>query len=59
VAEGVETVEQQRMLAEMGCTLSQGYLFARPMPPQDLLQWVRAKQAELRKPVRGKRRKAA
>ncbi len=63
VAEGVETLEQQRMLAEMGCTLSQGYLFARPMPPADLLQWVRAKQAEFRKsarsPVRARRKKAA
>jgi diguanylate cyclase (GGDEF)-like protein len=30
VAEGVETVEQQRMLEDMGCHLLQGYLFARP-----------------------------
>lgn len=32
VAEGVETVEQQRMLEAMGCHLLQGYLFARPEP---------------------------
>lgn len=32
VLEGVETVEQQARLIELGGTLAQGYLFARPMP---------------------------
>jgi diguanylate cyclase (GGDEF)-like protein len=32
VAEGVETPQQRRRLAEMGCELGQGYLFARPAP---------------------------
>ena len=31
-AEGVETVEQWRLLAEIGCTFVQGYLFDRPQP---------------------------
>ena len=32
VAEGVETPEQQRALAELGCPLVQGYLIAKPQP---------------------------
>lgn len=35
VAEGVETPEQDRMLREMGCQLAQGYLYSRPVDPQD------------------------
>jgi EAL domain-containing protein (putative c-di-GMP-specific phosphodiesterase class I) len=31
-AEGVETVEQLRILAEAGCSVVQGYLFSRPVP---------------------------
>ncbi len=32
VAEGVETTDQQRLLASAGCGSAQGYLFAEPMP---------------------------
>jgi len=32
IAEGVETVEQKELLAQYGCELYQGYLFARPEP---------------------------
>lgn len=38
VVEGIETNEQRMMLLELGCTLGQGYLFARPMGGADLLQ---------------------
>jgi EAL domain-containing protein (putative c-di-GMP-specific phosphodiesterase class I) len=36
VAEGVETGEQRERLAAIGCELAQGYLFARPMPWEQL-----------------------
>lgn len=36
VAEGVETTAQQDHLTEAGCQLLQGYLLARPQPPEDL-----------------------
>jgi EAL domain-containing protein (putative c-di-GMP-specific phosphodiesterase class I) len=32
IAEGVETPEQKELLAQYGCELYQGYLFARPAP---------------------------
>ena len=38
-AEGVETEEQLRIVAELGCDLVQGYLISPPMPPEDLGKW--------------------
>ncbi len=34
IAEGIETVAQQRALQKMGCTIGQGYLYGRPAPPR-------------------------
>ena len=36
VAEGIEDASQARVLAELGCDMGQGYLFARPMQPAAL-----------------------
>ncbi|MCA0146750.1 bifunctional diguanylate cyclase/phosphodiesterase [Blastococcus sp. LR1] len=37
VAEGVETPEQARTLAALGCPLAQGYLYSRPRPVAELV----------------------
>ena len=41
VIEGVESIEQQTRLIELGCTIAQGYLFARPMPQSHFIDYCR------------------
>jgi len=38
-AEGVETIEQLRLIRELGCDVAQGYLIAQPMAPEALIAW--------------------
>ena len=38
-AEGVETVEQLRLVRELGCDLAQGYLISHPLEPGELKPW--------------------
>ncbi|HWS32629.1 MAG TPA: EAL domain-containing protein [Actinoplanes sp.] len=40
VAEGIETPEQEARLAGLGYHLAQGFLYARPMPADDLAAWL-------------------
>jgi diguanylate cyclase (GGDEF)-like protein len=40
LAEGVETEEQAQILTAMGCHEAQGYLYARPMQLDELLEWL-------------------
>ncbi|MBI5462325.1 MAG: EAL domain-containing protein [Gammaproteobacteria bacterium] len=35
IAEGVETEQQRNLLAAVGCDYGQGYLFSRPVPPEE------------------------
>jgi diguanylate cyclase (GGDEF)-like protein/PAS domain S-box-containing protein len=37
IAEGVETLEQRRLLESEGCELAQGYHYSRPVPAEDLV----------------------
>jgi diguanylate cyclase (GGDEF)-like protein len=41
IAEGIETIEQRELIDDLGCNLVQGYLFARPMPPEEALRFAR------------------
>ena len=64
VAEGIERAEQRDGLRAMGCTLGQGYLFARPMAADDLAAFVREpvrgpSVVEMYAPDRGRRRHAS
>ena len=38
LAEGIETTQDRSILTELGCKLGQGYLFAKPLDPQTILQ---------------------
>ena len=44
VAEGVEDPATLARLGELSCDLAQGFLLAAPMPPEDVLDWVRAQR---------------
>jgi EAL domain-containing protein (putative c-di-GMP-specific phosphodiesterase class I) len=39
-AEGIETVDQLRLLRELGCDAGQGFLLAQPLPPEALADWI-------------------
>jgi predicted signal transduction protein with EAL and GGDEF domain len=44
VAEGVEDLPTLQLLRELGCDLIQGYQVARPMPADQLVQWIAERQ---------------
>lgn len=47
IAEGVETMEHATILRDLGCDTLQGYALARPMPSEELMDFVRAERWRL------------
>jgi EAL domain-containing protein (putative c-di-GMP-specific phosphodiesterase class I) len=45
-AVGIETSDEAKMLADLGCDIGQGYLFAKPMLEQELMDMVMAARNE-------------
>ena len=46
LAEGVETKSERKLLAKMGCGHVQGYGIARPLPPNEVDNWLTNYRAE-------------
>ena len=42
VAEGVENLRQMEVLHRLGCTVMQGWLFNKAMPPRELEHWLQS-----------------
>ena len=40
VAEGIETEYQKQWLSDAGCDIAQGYLFSKPLPINELIEWL-------------------
>jgi diguanylate cyclase (GGDEF)-like protein/PAS domain S-box-containing protein len=49
VAEGIETVEQENLLREIGCQEGQGYLYGRPMKKAEAMATVASEHASPRR----------
>ncbi|HEY0963982.1 MAG TPA: EAL domain-containing response regulator [Pseudomonadales bacterium] len=45
-AEGIEDEDTQQFLRNIGCTLAQGYLFARPLTGDQVLEWLKSRQRD-------------
>jgi PAS domain S-box-containing protein len=54
VAEGVETLRQMNELHRLGCHLMQGYLFARPLPADELQRWIEVTELPRMGPTLGR-----
>jgi hypothetical protein len=46
-AEGVETQEELTLVRSLGCSLVQGYIFGKPMPPAEALELAKKGSAAL------------
>lgn len=58
VAEGIETEEVARSLADYGCDAAQGYLWSKPIPADELDRWLEEFSARATRPSHGPHRAA-
>jgi EAL domain-containing protein (putative c-di-GMP-specific phosphodiesterase class I) len=49
VAEGVETAQQVAILQSLGCHHAQGYYFSRPLPSQQVLEFMTKQRSVARR----------
>ncbi len=47
LAEGVETLGEKSLLAQLGCSAMQGFSIGRPMPFEDTMAWLKEHEAKL------------
>lgn len=48
VAEGIETLDQERALRQMGCEAGQGYRYGKPMPPEEMAKLIARQSWQVR-----------
>lgn len=46
IAEGIENPNQAKILRELGCNFGQGYLYGKPMPPEQLEEFFKQNMKE-------------
>ncbi|WP_052078263.1 GGDEF/EAL domain-containing response regulator [Spirochaeta lutea] len=47
IAEGVENQQQIELVRSMGCNEVQGFFYSKPLPPDDLITWVRNSHSDI------------
>ena len=47
IAEGVETQQQAEFLKNLGCDEVQGFMYAKPMPEHELLEFIKERNKKL------------
>lgn len=50
IAEGIENEKQAEILKKAGCDFAQGYLYGKPMPPQDIIAFFEKNMKGLSEP---------
>lgn len=51
IAEGVETMEQADYLKSIGCNYIQGYVYSKPVPPQEMMEIIQSNGLETTAPA--------